>query len=417
MKSMMTFVRLLFGVNAVRSAQDYTKLSGYNSLHEVETTTVRREYSDEGHFWNDVLSRDKERVPREGDTIRLRGFGLSRWVPRVPGLFWKAESSLLRTNADEYQLPVEVMQPNFREKHVGQILTPKGKTLKILGGVGNVRLRPTNQGLLLVASSSGEYWRGIPVFIRDEVLTHRGLIPTGTMAVITGVWTSIPQEAALGLGGEAGIPRKCLVVNRSRDLELKRNSVMVGFSSAWTLFERRDERTNLRAYDFAYSTFAVDSEESPVGIHRHFTEEEEAGDWLREYIDKFNGRALTDYDEDTPHFDALLPINELMSREVQPERLRSFIEQVKRSALSEDEVVYEKLPELLLTKFNLEDLKGITLDYLGVSLENLVGPVAGKADQVEALIDYCWRQERMAELVAGVLQERPDLSLELVARP
>ena len=52
--------------------------------------------------------------------------------------------------------------------HRFAIYSPAGKTMHILGGVGNVRLLPSGQSQLLCASSSGEDWRGIPVLLEGE---------------------------------------------------------------------------------------------------------------------------------------------------------------------------------------------------------------------------------------------------------
>ena len=123
---------------------------------------------------------------------------------------------------------------------------------------------------------------------------------------------------------------------------------------------------------------------------------------------------LTDFDERLPRFDAFLPISELMSREVDPVKLRSFVERVKKNALSPETVRYNHLPQVLMANFDLEELRLLAFDYLGLSLQDLIGATAGKADAVDALISFCEQEERLADLVTGVVKERKSL-VELLA--
>jgi hypothetical protein len=142
-------------------------------------------------------------------------------------------------------------------------------------------------------------------------------------------------------------------------------------------------------------------------------EEDEAGEWLQKYVDDHNGRALTDYDEQEPRLDPLLPINELMSREIEPGRLRVFLDGVKQRAFSPDAVNYDELAAVLVKHFSTDDLTLLASDYLGTQLENLAGRAMPKAEQVLALVAYGREQRLLTELVVGVLNERPHLSAEL----
>lgn len=399
----MSVETLMLGANAVRTAQDYVKLRGYNSLPEVDGAGRPQEYLDEEEFWLDAIG--PASTLREGSRIVLRKFLLSHWVPRVPGLYWKGTSGQLRASACAH-----IIQPDSEEDFV--LYAPAGKTLQILGGVGNVRLSPSVSGQVVCASSSGEYWCGIPILIRPEAWQSLGEIQSGLRADVTGVWTAMPRDATQGLGGEEGIPRCCLVVNRSDDIQFLRES-KDGYSSAWTLFERRDRYTNLLNYDFAYCVFRVSSKSAtPAG---YFNNDKDAAGWLQEYVNRYQGQVLTDYDEREVHFDAALPINELMSNEVDPGVIRAFVARVKRGALSPDTVRYDALPQILVSKFNNEELRELVLDCLQLDLENIVGTAAGKADVVTALMTFCEEQNSLPELVAGIVQMRPDLSKQLAA--
>jgi len=396
---------LLHAVTAVRTAQDYVKLPGYRDLiaPAAAPAAEAREYRDEKDFWSDVLGYgDPMKRLAAGGRVMLRGFRLSPWTPRVPGLFWKAESLQLRANAR-----------NERQLAGGLgLYTPVGKTLQVLGGVGNVRLLPSSTSRVICASSSGYYWRGVPVLVQEEAWQMYGDAPVGLEVDLCGVWSPIPREFAQALGGEAGIPRCCLSVSRHDDITPRRE-VWPGSSSAWSLFEYRgaDQRTR---FDFVYCTFEI-NRRSPL---RRPTEEDahstdEAADFLRGYIGGYHGQALTDFDEEMPHFDAFLPINELMNRQVDPGRLRAFVERVKKRALAPETVRYDRLPQLLMQHFNSDEVRILALDYLSVELEHLVGRTAGLADQVDALVSYCEREDRLEDLIVGIAQERAQTRAEL----
>ena len=403
----MSVESLTLAANAVQTAQDYVRLPGYHELSEQRSGGRVREYLDEESFWRDAFNVAES--GRELGKVVLRKFLLSDWVPRVPGLYWKTESVQLRAQADGH-----IMQPSSGEFGAdAPTYLPSGKTLQILGGVGNVRLSPTISGQVFCASSSGEYWRGIPVLIQSEAWNSLGEIPTGRKADVTGVWTAMPRDVSAGLGGGAGIPRYCLVVKSPRDINVSAKSAP-GYGSSWTLFERRDPQTSLVTYDFAYSVFAVGPKQTNAGWNGSFSDVGDASRFLQDYVSYFKGRMLTDFDERLPRFDAFLPISELMSREVDPVKLRSFVERVKKNALSPETVRYNHLPQVLMANFDLEDLRLLAFDYLGLSLQDLIGATAGKADAVDALISFCEQEERLADLVTGVVKERKSL-VELLA--
>jgi hypothetical protein len=403
---------LLGRINAVRAAQDYAIMSGYARVHEVDAGGPACEFHDEGTFWRAVL--DKRPVAPPPRAVTLRGFRLSRWVPRVPGLYWKRDSRHLRLSAGQYMLPVEVVEGEAGDsRHQPPLYSPSGKTLRLLGGVGNVRLLPTASGCLLVASSSGGYWRGVPVLVATDLWRRLGEVEEGTVADVRGVWTPMPRDVAQGLGGEAGIPRNCLLVTERRDFQAKAER-LPGRGSAWTLFERRDGGTALPQLDFAYCVFSVEG--AARSLDPSALEEHTAGEWLTEYIGRYSGRALTDYDEVEPRLDPLLPINEVMSREVEPRRLRDFVDGVKRRAFSPDAVKYDALPEVLTMNFDAEELTYLALAYLGIELENVAGRNAPRPQQALALFEFAREQMRLEDLVVGVLCERPALSAELAAQ-
>ncbi len=389
---------LLRAVTAVRTAQDYVKLPGYHHVvPQAAPTNKPREYQDNWQFWQDVLGYSGHSTVRRGERVLLRDFTLSPWVPRVPGLYWKVESGKLRESAQ-----VEMLNPG--------LYNPVGKTRQVLGGIGNVRLLPTTTGRLVCASSSGQYWQGLPLLLQGDAWKAYRDDPLELIANVQATWTLMPDEYARDLGSDSGIPRCCLLAEEASDIE-PTGKGYGGRVGAWTLFEYRNT-DNLIEYSFVYATFNVEPEDRSAG---NGSPTDFPTGFLEDYVKKYHGQILTDFDEEIPHFDAMLPVTELMSQQVDQKRLRSFVDYVKKRALSPDMVKYDKLPQILMQKFTTEELVILAIDYAGLKLGQLVGSTAGLADHVDALMDYCRQQDKLEELVVGVVQQRPQVEYELAA--
>ncbi len=280
------------GVMAVRTGEDYVKIPGYYALNIDETGKNIHEYDFEGDFWHAILGylpggQHLDGIYKifPGDRVRLRMFHLSHWVPRVPGLFWKEGSKKLRGAAErelldaspffDWFVPKVVFRAssgywktetgsmqevygldNFNSltPRITPIYTPLGKSMQILGGIGNLRLLPSGKDeRLLCASSSGTYWQGIPLLVRGDAVNDLSRIIPGSYVDLEGVWVPLPREYAQILGGDTGIQRGCLLVeekgsikHRDRNLVSAALTRYEGTSAGWTLFEYRGNDNILR---------------------------------------------------------------------------------------------------------------------------------------------------------------------------
>src|SRR5262249_25899197 len=92
-------------------------------------------------------------------------------------------------------------------------------------------------------------------------------------------------------------------------------------------------------------------------------------------------------------------------------RLRDLVRRVKDDTLSDRQVRYDQLPELLIRHFHTGDaLRQFASDHLDLSLDELVGRRAGGAEMVETLVNECHARGRMQDLACALVIERPDLS-------
>lgn len=260
----MSIEMLMQGVMAVQTAEDYVKIPGYHAVENQEIGRIVHEYESEGDFWYGIigylpgghpLKREQRIFP--GDPVRLRMFHLSYWVPRAPGLYWKEGSKELRGAAENELMDSSAILGNSERtlrtsgywdprsgilakvnglEGFGRILprkapiyTPLGKGMQVPGGIGNLRLLPSDiSERLLCASSSGTYWQGIPVLVRGDAFDDLSRIIPGRYVDINGVWVLLPREYAEILGGNTGIQRGCLLVERKDCIKYREPKTISG---------------------------------------------------------------------------------------------------------------------------------------------------------------------------------------------
>ena len=100
--------------------------------------------------------------------MKLRGFQLTEWVPRAPGVWWTDEGQQRRDAAAGYA--IEQWVPGSKRQTV---YSPRGKYLMVSGGVGTNRFLPhAGEGgryRPVCATSSGFCDAGIPIAMLEDV--------------------------------------------------------------------------------------------------------------------------------------------------------------------------------------------------------------------------------------------------------
>jgi hypothetical protein len=133
---------------------------------------------------------------------------ISEWVPRVPGLFWKPGSAAIRNAARAF---IEKRSQTFLQYY------PPGKSHKVAGGVGTLRLPPAQDGYRLVTLTQNlNASTGVPALIPpdtwDKLKLTEGAVVRGTAS-----WRPMDVRWAEHFPAVRDIPRGYLVFG---DLEV-----------------------------------------------------------------------------------------------------------------------------------------------------------------------------------------------------
>jgi hypothetical protein len=258
-------------------------------------------------MWQQYYSRQLPDTSR----IQLNQFHLFDWFPLSPGRFHTEDGAHFRIEARE-ALQVEAD---------GVYYNPYGKVNMIKGGVGAVKLSArllTNEHgrqepyYLMTASSNGVCHEGIPILIPRS--RYAGLIDRlrdeGAVPVrLEGEMKPLPPEARSFFDSYhlANIPSLVIHADRVEVLprprpEVTRYAVSIAVSF-YGVFQGQK-----RVY-MTYCTFDPASQAS----------RKEKVDWLRQYVANYQGRTITDFDEEFPEFrEAPFALRRVMKGELDP---------------------------------------------------------------------------------------------------
>src|SRR5687768_711668 len=155
-------LRAANGARIVEAVENYARAE-VNASPSVAAGQDQRWLYDDETFWSHVFN--SKVTP--GTRVSFPEVAVSEWVARVPGLFWTDAAKRLRRQGE-----TEV------EGRHGRIITlrPFGKSQVVSGGVGTLRLPPSQEDYHLVTvTSTGNASAGIPALISPEVWEHHRL--------------------------------------------------------------------------------------------------------------------------------------------------------------------------------------------------------------------------------------------------
>jgi hypothetical protein len=153
-------------IGAAKSIIDYLEIPNYLYIKSKARFEGENIYDSEEKYWRDILGpiyfRSKLRNPKifPDDIVTLKGFQLSRWYPRIPGLYWTRDGRRLRNLAERNLKYSPVLGSHF---------VPYDKRRMMSGGFGTLRTAETNGLILYGATTSGNLNAAIPVLISRKV--------------------------------------------------------------------------------------------------------------------------------------------------------------------------------------------------------------------------------------------------------
>jgi hypothetical protein len=248
---------------------------------------------DDSEFWDLVLANSNhwwgERFCFNHPVV------FSEWTPRVPGLYWRSESGTLRRVAAG-----DVERQNGRNL----TLNPFGKSRVVVGGVGTLRLPPSEQGFRLCSiGTSSNVSAAVPILISPEAW-ERNVYREGDALLLPPMrWEQMPHEWAGRFPTIAGIPRGVLRIGPDTAVHERLGPAATQIQP-FALMEYHEGNSELFAFVFAS---AVSGRTDCRGSVARF--------FARYCRDKGrDGRYLTSADVSEPLWDAEYPTPEDLRR-------------------------------------------------------------------------------------------------------
>jgi hypothetical protein len=193
-----------------------------------------RTYYDDKEFWRSSIS-------GKYDIIEA---AISEWVARVPGLFWdKAAADRRQINQND----VENKLGNF------VTLTPLAKSRVVSGGVGTIRLSPSEPGYRLVTlTTSMNASAGVPALIAPEVWEYHRL-GEGKIIRAEAVWRAMPTTWSTHFPSVAKVAKGCLAITDPDELRVRRDYCAPVEVHPFSIMEYSQDKGS-QLHDFVFAT-------------------------------------------------------------------------------------------------------------------------------------------------------------------
>lgn len=305
----------------------HLNLTPYGSLKYLSANRAMREYGQEQDYWRDLIARDSVTPLQLGDVVKLRGFQLTEWVPRAPGVWWTDKGQHMRNAATGYCVPGSTAHT---------VYSPRGKYLMVSGGVGTNRFLShkgdAGRYRLVCATSSGICDAGIPIAMLDDVYLaiQEPLTQSQGLEVdASGRIAELPFDAAElvllargsrlendlrdFVGSSLHVPRYVLVVESTLQVKKYVSDFQLS-ATAWTLYGAQESDESIQP-SFTFCSFDP----------RDANSIDQSADFLRQYIKDYRGKiTYTDFDEHKRRLDARHFLDEIMNRSSGSEDLREI---------------------------------------------------------------------------------------------
>ena len=311
-------------------------------------------------------------------------FVVSNWVARVPGLYWADYSSALRIFADNKIAFKSEEWVEFR---------PLGKSSKVLGGIGTIRLPPNDDGKRIFSvSSCCNASLGIPILVFPDVIDALSIEEGDVVDINNAKWQALDTNWAQNFATTKDIPRGYLIIDSVDKIIVTRRNVPVAYHP-FSIMEYQSNDALL--YDFVYVTADTKYKNGRKKIE----------DFFSKYATKEgrNGSYLLNTDMVQPLFEA---------------RYTSPLELQRPSEKAKLELLYRRIHEVNFDKTTLDKLIEILPRYYsnGSGIRMLAKRIDVResmlmdddaASMSAQLIYHCMRVGKIEELIDRMCVEYP----------
>lgn len=250
----MSLWRPYIGTRVLETSTNYALADGalVTPPEPRQSSRERRLDADE-QFWHTVMTNPEQSW---GTRFHIeQPVAISEWVARVPGLFWKPGVSQFR----EYQKGIYEMIGRWRMQ------SPLAKSARVMGGIGTLRLPPSEDGTRLVTLTTGlNASAGIPTLISPEVWDHIcGQGPAEGRLIwldASASWQPMSVGWASQFQATKDIPRGYLVIRNPDTVHVLPESASI-LIHPFSVMEYREGTKEL--FDFVFATASTGEEFRP----------------------------------------------------------------------------------------------------------------------------------------------------------
>lgn len=366
--------------------------SNFSIADSTETADEEKERADketivedERLFWKSVLTPGNTTQYKQ--PITIPNCRITKWVPRVPGLYWTDQSKILRRFGG-------AMIESIYERSMH--LTPTGKSLDVMGGIGTNMFAPDEKGNRLVGLMlNNNASTAIPALISGEVWDKLELNDGCYVSIKKARWQLMAQQWLTHFIADA-VSRAYLVINNTNQLSIKNNNNYPYIFSPYSIMEYTLEGATFYDYVF-YQTRML----------RNNYDRQDAEDFFETYRKNRgrNGNYLLAADIEEPVFQASYSSPEDIRRnetagKTHLQILKEKIKQRYYKGKLIDEVIID------INRFydDPDDIKRLA-GIAGIPANQLSGNKTG--DLIAALIHKSIELEKVEYLLDKIAQEHP----------
>ncbi len=377
----MGLTQVYHDTHILEAAINYTKADEPLGEHNADTLPDHANqeyiYDDQG-FWNYIFDHPDTHWNKSFQTTsRLT---LSEWVPRIPGMFWHPSSKAFQEFADQ----------KFQKIHgIIPVYTPEGKSGKVMGGTGTLKLAPDAQGRRLVSlSGSKNASVGIPVLIYPEVWDFHHL-KEGTQVQGSFVWKKMEQQWVQYFMSSKSLIRGYMEIKLPDLLSVEGESAIMVHPFSIMEYEKEGNRL----YDFMFFT-----------MHQT-TDRGQMSDFLIQYAEKNgHGRYLLECDVSNPLFNGVYA--DPADFKVNGQEHLEFMDRRMKDALAGNDLQEQLYAALGKYYFSNADLVRIsTMLNIAPALWNLDGQAN---DNIVSFLNEVNQKQHVHTLIETIQKEHPE---------